>query len=91
MFSRLPLIDLPVVGNLFGQTSNVGDRTELLVVITPRVVRTDIDVRVVSDDVREQMRSLTPLLKSPNTVPAADDGAMGKPLVEVGPLTPEQR
>jgi general secretion pathway protein D len=90
--SGIPILhDLPVVGNLFGQTSNVGDRTELLVVITPRVVRTDIDVRVVSDDLREQMRSLTPLLKSPNTVPAADDGAMGKPLVEVGPLTPEQR
>ncbi|WP_230590706.1 type II secretion system secretin GspD [Delftia acidovorans] len=90
--SGIPILhDLPVVGNLFGQTSNVGDRTELLVVITPRVVRTDIDVRVVSDDLREQMRSLTPLLKSPNTVPAADDGARGKPLVEVGPLTPEQR
>ncbi|MFG0785125.1 type II secretion system secretin GspD [Delftia tsuruhatensis] len=88
----IPILhDLPVVGNLFGQTSNVGDRTELLVVITPRVVRTDIDVRVVSDDLREQMRSLTPLLKSPNTGPAADEGAGGKPLVEVGPLMPEQR
>jgi general secretion pathway protein D len=88
----VPLLhDLPLVGNLFGQTSNVGDRTELLVVITPRVVRTDIDVRVVSDDLREQMRSLTPLLKSPNAAPAADDGGGGKPLVEVGPLKPEQR
>jgi general secretion pathway protein D len=90
--SGIPLLhDLPVVGNLFGQTSNVGDRTELLIVITPRVVRTDIDVRVVSDDLREQMRSLTPLLKSYNTTPAADEVGVGGASVEVGPLSQERR
>jgi general secretion pathway protein D len=90
--SGIPILhDLPVVGNLFGQTSNVGDRTELLVVITPRVVRTDIDVRVVSDDLREQMRSLTPLLKSPNTTSAVDEIGVGKASVEVGPLSQERR
>ena len=41
------LYDLPVVGNLFGTTNNSGARTELIVIITPRVVRTDIDVREV--------------------------------------------
>lgn len=30
---------VPVVGNLFKQTEEVKDRTELLVMITPRVVR----------------------------------------------------
>ncbi|MBB1651288.1 type II secretion system secretin GspD [Delftia sp. UME58] len=69
------LHDLPVVGNLFGSSTNSGRRTELLVIITPRVVRTDIDVREVSEDLRERMRALAPILKAPSSV-------------EVGPLTP---
>ena len=73
------LHDLPVVGNLFGSTSNSGRRTELLVIITPRVVRSDVDVRSVSDDLREQMRSLAPLLKTPESA--------SKAAVEVGPLS----
>lgn len=72
------LYDLPVVGNLFGTTNNSGARTELIVIITPRVVRTDIDVREVSEDLRERMRALAPLLKSPASV-------------EVGPMTAEPR
>ena len=31
---------------------------ELLVVITPRVVRSDIDIREVSDDLRDRMKGL---------------------------------
>ena len=88
------LYDLPVVGNLFGTTNNSGARTELIVIITPRVVRTDIDVREVSDDLREQMRSLAPLLKSPSSGRAASDEsfpAPSKASVEVGPLAPASR
>lgn len=58
--SGIPLLqDIPVLGNLFGTTTNTGRRTELLVVITPRVVRSDIDVREVSDDLRNRMKGLT--------------------------------
>ena len=58
--SGVPLLHtIPVVGNLFGTTTNEGARTELLVVITPRVVRSDIDIREVSDDLRDRMRGLT--------------------------------
>lgn len=85
------LYDLPVVGNLFGTTNNSGARTELIVIITPRVVRTDIDVREVSDDLREKMRSLTPMLKTPASAPAPFDEGGGKASVEVGPLMPERR
>lgn len=86
------LYDLPVVGNLFGSTDNSGARTELIVIITPRVVRTDIDVREVSDDLREKMRALTPLLKTPASAPAPfDEQSGGKASVEIGPLTPERR
>ncbi len=86
------LYDLPVVGNLFGSTNNSGARTELIVIITPRVVRTDIDVREVSDDLREQMRALSPLLKS-SVRTAPDDAfpAPSKASVEVGPLAPASR
>lgn len=55
----VPLLqDLPLVGNLFGTNSRVGARTELLVVITPKVVRNDIDVREVSEDLRDRMKGL---------------------------------
>lgn len=58
--SGIPILHtLPVVGNLFGSTAKDGTRTELLVVITPRVVRSDMDIREVSDDLRDRMRGLT--------------------------------
>ncbi len=64
--SGIPVLhELPVVGNLFGSTNNSMRRTELLVIITPRVVRTDVDIREVSEDLREHMRSLSPLLRTP--------------------------
>lgn len=57
--SGVPLLhDLPVVGHLFGSTNKTGARTELLVVITPRVVRTDIDIRSVTNSLRDQMVGL---------------------------------
>lgn len=57
--SGVPILHtIPVLGNLFGATTNEGARTELLVVITPRVVRSDIDIREVGDDLRDRMRGL---------------------------------
>lgn len=49
----------PVVGALFGTTTREKLRTELLVVITPKVVRTEVDVREVTDDLRERMKSFS--------------------------------
>ena len=55
----VPLLqDLPLVGNLFAQNRTNGVRTELLVIITPRVVRTDVDIREVSEDLRESLKGL---------------------------------
>ena len=60
--SGVPILHtLPVVGNLFGSTAKDGARTELIVVITPRVVRSDIDIREVSDDLRDRMKGLKAL------------------------------
>lgn len=57
--SGVPLLkDLPLLGNLFSNTNNTGKRTELLVVISPRVVRTDPEIREVSEDLRDRLRGL---------------------------------
>ena len=55
----VPLLkDIPLVGGLFAQNKSSGGRTELLVIITPRVVRTDVDIREVSEDLRERLKGL---------------------------------
>lgn len=57
--SGLPFLqDIPLVGNLFGTNGKNVARTELIVVITPRVVRTDQDMREVSGELRERMKGL---------------------------------
>ncbi len=79
--SGIPILHtIPVLGNLFGSTTNEGARTELLVVITPRVVRSDIDIREVSDDLRDRMRGLLQVREfEPSRLPKA------APTVQVAP------
>lgn len=63
--SGIPLLhDIPVLGNLFGSTSVETTRTELLVMITPRVVRSEKDVREVGAEIRQRMNGLRDLLGS---------------------------
>jgi general secretion pathway protein D len=52
------LYNLPVVGALFGETRREADRTELVVVLTPRVIASDNDVESVTDDFRSRMKGL---------------------------------
>jgi general secretion pathway protein D len=52
------LQDIPVVGSLFGANNASTDRTELLVIITPKVVRSDQDIRKVSSGFRDSMKDL---------------------------------
>lgn len=57
--SGLPLLqDIPLVGHLFGRTTNSGARTELLVFITPRVLRSEQDLRDISREMRSRMQGL---------------------------------
>jgi general secretion pathway protein D len=58
------LQDIPILGNLFGATSAVTTRTELLVIITPRVVRTAQDVRQIGQDLKDRMKTLYPVVNS---------------------------
>jgi general secretion pathway protein D len=57
--SGIPILsDIPVLGNLFKTTSNSKSRTELLVLITPRIVATDIDARLITDELRRRLSRL---------------------------------
>lgn len=70
----VPLLkDIPLVGNLFAQNTSEGQRTELLVIITPRVVRSDVDIREVSDDLRERLKGLRAVEVTPSSSRAPVD------------------
>jgi general secretion pathway protein D len=59
--SGLPwLQDIPLFGNLFGANTTNNNRTELLVVITPVVVRSDNDLRELTATMRSKMRDIYP-------------------------------
>ncbi len=61
----IPLLSrIPVVGHLFGTTSQNKDRTELIVLITPRVISTIDEGRQMTEDYSRQFESLVPLPKT---------------------------
>lgn len=60
----VPLLsDIPVLGNLFKTTGNAARRTELLVLITPRVVLNQDDARGVTEELRRRMEGLGSLAR----------------------------
>lgn len=63
------LQDIPIVGSLFGATSKQVNRTELVVIITPRVVRTELDVREVGRELKDRMKMLYPTAEPTPVVP----------------------
>ena len=52
------LMDIPLLGNLFKTTGQDSERTELLVLITPRVVRGPAQAREVTDELRKRLTAL---------------------------------
>ncbi|MDX1483416.1 MAG: type II secretion system secretin GspD [Alphaproteobacteria bacterium] len=55
------LRDIPGLGFFFGGKSNENVRTELLVLITPQVVRNQREVRRVTEELRKRLRTVIPL------------------------------
>lgn len=55
------LYNLPIIGPLFGTTTNEQVRTELVVLITPRAVQNAAEAAQVTDEFRRKMESLRPL------------------------------
>lgn len=56
---------IPVVGKLFGRTTQDSNRTELLVLITPRVVGSRNDARQITDEFRRKLKGIAPIKKVP--------------------------
>jgi general secretion pathway protein D len=58
----VPLLStIPVIGNLFSDTTNNNDRTELLVLLTPKIVRNAVDARAMTQQLRDEMNAIKPL------------------------------
>lgn len=52
---------LPIVGGLFGQQNRRNERTEVVLLITPRVVRTPQETRTLTDDYIQRFQGMAPL------------------------------
>ncbi|HET7562486.1 MAG TPA: type II secretion system secretin GspD [Rhodanobacteraceae bacterium] len=61
---------IPILGRLFGTTEHDKSRTELIVLITPRVVRNADDARRITDEYENKFQSLKPILHSDEATPA---------------------
>ncbi|GLQ99469.1 type II secretion system secretin GspD [Dyella mobilis] len=60
--SGVPLLsDIPVLGKLFGSTGKSKTRTELIVLITPRVITNSEDAKQITEDYQSGFESLAPL------------------------------
>jgi len=62
---------VPFFGRLFGTTSRSRNRTELIVLITPRVIRGSQDAKQVTDDYQSKFESLAPLRAKADKVGSA--------------------
>ena len=58
------LMDIPLLGNLFKATGQDMERTELLVLITPRVVRGAAQARAVTEELRQRLTVLQDVIAS---------------------------
>ena len=52
---------IPVIGNLFGHTKKNRTRTELIVLITPRVVGNAVDAQSITEEYQRRFESLPPI------------------------------
>ncbi|MEM6747931.1 MAG: type II secretion system secretin GspD [Pseudomonadota bacterium] len=66
-YSGIPFISrVPLLGNLFRNQSTSVTRSELLIIITPRVVRSAEEARTVTEELRGRLEGLRPVYDTPN-------------------------
>jgi general secretion pathway protein D len=80
---------LPVLGFLFGSMSETSEKTELLLLITPRVVGSPVDAARITED----MQRATPgmrgtLMRAPRLSPTSPDTTITLPPVVPAPAMP---
>jgi len=80
---------IPLVGRLFGSTDRHRNRSELIVLITPRVIGSSEDARRITDEYQAKFESLAPLraerAKQPPPTTSPADVALPRP-----PMTAQQ-
>jgi general secretion pathway protein D len=65
--SGLPgLSRIPVIGGLFGRQTSRTDRNEVIVLLTPTVVRNPQEVRDLTDEYGRRFRAMEPLRRAPS-------------------------
>lgn len=62
---------IPVLGRLFGTTTRNHDRTELIVLITPRVIGNAEQARDITDEYQTKFESLKPILQDAKEKPTS--------------------
>ncbi|MET0256088.1 MAG: type II secretion system secretin GspD, partial [Luteibacter sp.] len=77
---------IPIFGRLFGQTARNRNRTELIVLITPRVITNGDEAKSVTDEYQRKFESLRPY-RGTTPAPGTTTTANGEPTVTV-PLRP---
>ncbi len=61
--SGIPLLSqIPIVGGLFGNQTDIGTRTELIILLTPTAIRSPTDVRALVDDLIDGLDMTRPLV-----------------------------
>ncbi|MBB3228797.1 general secretion pathway protein D [Luteibacter sp. Sphag1AF] len=60
---------MPIIGRLFGTTTRSRNRTELIVLITPRVITNGEEAKTVTDEYQRKFESLRPLLPAASAAP----------------------
>jgi general secretion pathway protein D len=56
------LYKVPIIGPLFGTTESDSNRTELLVLITPRVVRDNLEALRMTEELKLRMKEVVPIV-----------------------------
>jgi general secretion pathway protein D len=65
------LNQIPILGRLFGSTDRSKDRTELIVLITPRVITNGEEAKQITDEYQQKFESLAPLRDGDGTAKPA--------------------
>jgi general secretion pathway protein D len=59
--SGVPILSsIPIIGVLFSTRNNTNDRTELLVLLTPRVIDSPERAQAVTDELRRRLTGILP-------------------------------
>ncbi len=85
--SGLPLVStIPVVGGLFGNQGWKSSRSELVMLVTPRIMSTVAETRGVVDELRGKLRALESFVPEVNTtnLPTSADGQKARNKSELG-------